>query len=346
MFQAGTETQTKHENKQKTGDRLAQSTLLFDELVVSISALELARCSFALSRHLVDLFVCCVVVWPYRKYLQPNEVFAVLGAVRWIFRKTEIPTELFFSLGIQHKSMPIGCSLKHMAVYGLRELFTDVKTLSGIVAWAGGALYALVSIGVLCVLFRFEVSVNVKRKFFHWALFLYYSIFPARIARTQSVCLLFLVQLGLKLLESYGHFFNVDGKSMLSGLTSEKDRRGVISHVLLLAGFLFSIDGIRKDRKRLFFVLSSVGIVDGISCFFPKSKNTHKSKIGSCVGAVVAKAILSLFFQADYPLWMYLFVGMGEYCAHMNDNILLLVIAHGVTHRDSGFQKIEKVHMS
>lgn len=119
-------------------------------------------------------------------------------------------------------------------------------------------------------------------------------------------------------------------RSLFSEFLSEKDKKSVISHILLLGAFLFVLDGAGEERKRALFVIASVGIVDGVASFFPKAENTHKSKIGAFIGGIVAKYTLDLL-GIKYPIWMYTLIGAAEYCAEMNDNILLPVLAYAVS---------------
>lgn len=313
-------------------DKLAYEFLLFDELVVALSAAGLTQKTSSFFAHISEMFVSYVMVWPYRNCMTQSEIFVYLGAVRWVLCRTQIPTELFFSIGAMHRGMPVGPALKHMAFFGVRQAFKDItQSVNGALTWACGILYITACAFAIYLLFYFGRSVNAKRKFFHWALFFYYALFPLEIVRTQTACLVFLVHLGSRLLEAHGHVLNVSERALLKGFLSQKDKKRIISHTLLLQVFLFSVEGINRNRGRLFFVLSSVGIVDGVASFFPKSRGTHKSKAGSFFGALVASAVLRIFFRVYYPMWAYLIIGAGEYYSKMNDNILLPVLAYGIS---------------
>lgn len=345
MFHVGTKLQNKEGYKNIKKNFLTRVGV-FDELIVALAMTGLMCNRLESSGDIFRLFVSGVLVWPYRGRMERKEAWVFLGALHWVLCRTKIPMEMFYSIGVMHKSMPAACALRHMAFYGIRSAISEITgSVEGLLIWGFGFLYFLASALIMCFLFYLGASVNAKRKLFHAVIFFYYSVVPIRVVRVQTVCLLFLVQLFSKLLEIYGPALNMSEKVLLKGFLSQKDRKAAISHSLLLLVFLFSIEVMEDDRPRLFFVLSSVGIVDGLSSFFPKSEGTHKSRIGSFVGALAARIVLRTFFCAKYPLWMYLLLGAGEYFSQMNDNILLPILAYGISGMHSRYLKDAQISL-
>ncbi|OAG32410.1 hypothetical protein NEIG_01727 [Nematocida sp. ERTm5] len=303
---------------------------LFDLVALSLVGIQLAECKEGLLYYLSYLFICGFLAHAYWVYFTAEELFVFMGSLYWLLQRITTRAEVFFAFGVRDPNMPIFTALSSVAIYGIKLLLLVIKTKDGRVMWMQCISYAAGAVGLLYLLVRFEFALNVKRKAFHWILFFYCYLFPRELVEVHLVCAFFLIQMVLRLIKPFKRRYNLSEKRIFSVFASEKDEKEVVSHVGLLTSFICVTGGIKNDRDRMLFVLSSVGIVDSIACFFHKSIGTHKSKTGSIVGAVAAKFILSAL-RVEYPLWMYLIIGMAEYYSQMNDNILLPVVAYGIS---------------
>ncbi|KAH9385955.1 uncharacterized protein NEMAJ01_0851 [Nematocida major] len=329
MFQTESSGQTSHTGAAKKRESV-RGAALFDKAVLALISLELARPMGSLFQHCAHLFVCGVLVFPFAQDLTKSEAFACFGAIHWVMQRTQISGEIFYTLLARNQRASLACCMHRVGMYGIKSLFADIKTPRGLLLWMQSAYFILMCVLGLRLLFRANSSANAKRKFLHLGIFLYYYIFPQDLLRVHSVCILFLMHAFSQIMKVAERAYNISERDLLSSFLTEKDRKGIVSHILLVAAFLFVLEGLSGDRARTLFVLSSLGIVDAVSCFFPKSPNTHKSKLGSIVGGILAKCVLSAM-GVDYPLWMYFVLGLGEFYAHMNDNILLPILAVGVS---------------
>ncbi|KAI5135704.1 hypothetical protein NEAUS06_1607 [Nematocida ausubeli] len=329
MFQKSAPAQ-KHTRNKKTCGSHTEERSVFDQIAVAIMWMQLAQCNEGVLYHISYLCICGFLAHIYTKSHSRDEVLVGIGSIYWLLQKTQIQAELFFAIGTRNLEIPFVTALRQVAMYGIKALIKDVKKENGLMLWAQCIAYISLSLCLLCLLVYSRASLNVKRKAFHYILFFYCYLFPSEIVMVHLVCILFLFQLASRIIQMFGHIFKTSEKEIFSLLTSEKDEKEVTSHIILLSSFICVIGGVQKDRNRMLFILSGVGIIDSVACFFKKSQNTHKSMIGAMVGAISAKVTLCCL-GIHYPLWMYMVLGMAEYKSKMNDNIILPVIGYAIS---------------
>ncbi|KAI5189004.1 hypothetical protein NECID01_0359 [Nematocida sp. AWRm77] len=280
----------------------------------------------------LDLLAQCALgTYGFFPGLSAMELFIVFGVLYHVLRHPSIEESIFGLLMLQNKKIPILGGLRFVAVYGLKEMKKVCLCWKKQCLWA----YTIGFVGLLAggeyLLIKHRFSVNARRKLLHFWSFAYVSIFPASVVRVQIIGATAAFLVFLRVLSA----FRVSEKTVFSLILSEKDRRGVISPIVFLCGLCFSLELLLEEREKFLFVISSVCLLDGIASFFAKSKSCsrtgHKTLHGSMIGAVCTKIALSCM-GIEYPMYMYLSLGLTECFTGINDNISLPIVAYMLVH--------------
>ncbi|OAG29092.1 hypothetical protein NEDG_01231 [Nematocida displodere] len=308
---------------------------LVDEIVVAASLLEIAAPAAGASGAGVVPLLVFALVSPLAACFSRQELVVIGGVFHRVLSVSENAQGIFLGVLGFSKLVPLGTALRPI----LAEVLGEARgLLSGqkqedVQGWCGCAAFlgALAVVQVVLCRRGERVSVNLRRKLFHFAAFGYFACAPVHLLQKQSVWALglFLSMHKLFAIASRVLKKTLTHRSVFGAFISERDRRGVLSHVLLLCGCFLPLELVyfQKGRDSFLFVLSSVCIVDGVASFFVRDKGSYKSLRGSLMGAVAAMAVLSCM-GVRYPFVYYLVLGMAEYTTRLNDNITLPVVAY------------------
>lgn len=268
---------------------------------------------------------CGLAAYGFFPALTLGEVWVVFAVFHHVLKQPGVEQCIFWTLALRNEHVPMSACLRSVGAYGVRELVKVLQSWHRVRVWGYSLVYALGCAAAEYYLITREFSVNARRKLFHLGLFGYLAVFPASVVRVQAVgCLA--VLLGLpRVLKLVG----VSERRLLAAFLSEKDRRGAVSHLLLLGGCFFALELLGSEREKFLFVISAVCIVDTVASWFPNqvSKKRYKTLTGSMTGAVCAKAVLCCL-GVEYPLYMFLSLGLTEYLTQMNDNLSLPIVGY------------------
>lgn len=320
-----------------------------DRLGVHIAVLELQGCFItrdfgsrqleAFCKHMLTVIASGFAVLPLSRSMSGQELLVACAAVHRVLLSTYKSGLVFAGLlvmnpkvslflildGVNAQLLPGGLSKRRIG-----EIVQYCMSLPG---WPASLLVLLGCALAQAALLICRSSNNTRRKAFHFAILVHYLAVPRKLAVFQFLFALYGLSACRRVAACFGRQQKRRAEKyiLIERFISEKDRKEVLSHIFLLCGCLFPLLVLGdRERPRAMFVLSSLGVVDSVASFFPRDRSRHKSLLGSIAGGLAAHSLLS-FSGVHYPIRLFLFLGLVEYAAQMNDNILLPFLAYAVT---------------
>jgi len=271
------------------------------------------------------------IMYGFKDVLTLSELVCCGVALCFVAEKSSTSRCFLSVLAIRSPFANLEACLGVLAEYAGECAAEAARSFRVFSAWALSFVYIGVFGAIQLEMHWRKASANLRRKSVHVGMFLYYSLFPWKVVHVQTAGLLggfLLLPRVAKTCSRAG--IEVREESVFRAFLSEKDRRGVVSHVLLLSVCLSLLELLSENRGRFLFTISSVCIIDSVASFFPRDKNSNKSVRGSMAGAVCASVVLYCL-GVEYPAVFYFLLGAAECTTEINDNITLPIIAYFLT---------------
>ncbi|KAI5179839.1 hypothetical protein NEOKW01_0302 [Nematocida sp. AWRm80] len=324
----------------KTEIRKPTETLI-DHCVLSIAILSISldlsdstvgySWLMRVSHLFCSVLVSAVLIWPFSELFMPNELMVLWAVLCKVLQCTEKPKEICWTLLVRNTKGPLFMCLRSMAAYGISTVLSQLGSIQGIFWWLFGMVVFFVLLALEFFLCLYSYSINSRRKLVHLFVFLYFICVPVKYIRVQLIGLLFIFLFFSRIFSStIITTRSVSEKRVFSVFTSQKDSKGVVSHILMAFCSLCLVECLSNDYERMIFALSSVCILDTVASIAPRDKSSHKSIIGCVLGIVSNITVLS-FLGIYYPPWMHVLLGLTEYTTRMNDNLVLPFMAYVIT---------------